>query len=83
MNIENEIRNIAKKSNFMAKNKSVSLAIGSNQINRWWFTDKKNNLVSSERGLTDIEALQWLAAENLAEIHRVRNLLKIIDEDEG
>lgn len=82
MDIENEICRIAEKTNFAARSEKVPELLGGNPVRKWWFADADNNPVSPENGMTDVETLHWLAGENVNEIHRLRELLQEIDEDE-
>lgn len=56
-----KINKMAKKEGLIAITNRLKMFIGGKPCRRWWFADKKKNvLISVEYGLVDAEALEFL-----------------------
>ncbi len=56
-----KINKMAKKEGLIAITNRLKLFIGGKPCRRWWFADKKKNvLISVEYGLVDAEAVEFL-----------------------
>jgi len=60
--LNKKIRKMAKKQGLIAINNRLKLFIHGKPGRRWWFADKKMDvLISAEHGLVDSEALDFLS----------------------
>jgi hypothetical protein len=74
LNIDKFIRISVKPLKINAK--SETELVDGNRLRKWWFTDERNILISRQEGMTDEEALQWVADKVKKGLYRLHGKMK-------